>query len=40
MKGRFLANVSNKEMEGAFVIISHPFFISEIFPILLVTKSH
>ena len=38
MKGRLLANVSNKETVGVFALISNTLSISEIFQILLIIK--
>ena len=43
MKGRLLANFSNKENGGkgwVITLISHILFISEIFQISLVIKNH
>ena len=40
MKGQLLPNVSNKEKEGVFVLISHTLSISEILQLLLALKNH
>ena len=39
MKGQFQANISNKEMEGVFSLISHTWFTSEIFKTLFAIKN-